>query len=153
MPLVPSTISDVGTGFAQVALSLASDRADGLLNDRAARLATDVDDIHQEVLLVLYTPLGADIHRPDFGCDWWQWIDSPINYARPHIVRAVVSAIERWVIRIELVRVVLTQRDDNNYASKDLLVEWKFADGMAEQIFSSNVRLDDLLASLGVITQ
>jgi hypothetical protein len=153
MPLVPSTLSDVGTGFAQVALSLASDRADGLLNDRAARLVTDVDDIHQEVILVLFTPLGADVHRPDFGSDWWHWIDSPINVARPHIVRAVVSAIERWVIRLKLVRVVLTQRDDNNYATKDLLVEWKFVDGVAEQIFSSNVRLDDLLTSLGVIAQ
>jgi hypothetical protein len=153
MPLVPSTLSDVGTGFAQVALSLASDRADGLLNDRAARLVTDVDDIHQEVILVLFTPLGADVHRPDFGSDWWHWIDSPINVARPHIVRAVVSAIERWVVRLKLVRVVLTQRDDNNYATKDLLVEWKFVDGVAEQIFSSNVRLDDLLTSLGVIAQ
>jgi len=153
MPLVPSTLSDVGTGFAQVALSRASDRTDGLLNDRAARLVTDVDDIHQEVILVLFTPLGADVHRPDFGSDWWHWIDSPINVARPHIVRAVVSAIERWVIRIKLVRVVLTQREDNNYASKDLLVEWKFADGVAEQIFSSNVQLDDLLTSLGVIAQ
>lgn len=153
MPLVHSSIHDVGTGFAQVALSLSSDRADGLLNDRAARLVTDVDDIHQEVLLVLFTPLGADVHRPDFGSDWWHWIDSPINVARPHIVRAVVQAIERWVVRLTLVRVVLTQRDDNNFASKDLLVEWKFADGAAEQIFSSNVRLDDLLASLGVIAQ
>lgn len=153
MPLVQSTLTDCGTGFAQVALSLGSDRADGLLNDRAKRLVTDVDDIHQEVLLVLYTPLGADVHRPDFGSDWWHWIDSPINLSRPHIVRAVVSAIERWVVRIKLVRVVLTQRDDNDFASKDLLVEWKFADGLAEQIFSSNVRLDDLLVSLGVIAQ
>lgn len=152
MPLVNSS-SPIGTGFAQVALSVASSRADGLLDDRAGQLVTDVDDIHQEILVVLYTPLGADVHRPDFGSDWWHWIDSPINYARPHIVRAVVSAIERWVVRIKLVRVVLTQRDDNNFASKDLLVEWKFADGVAEQIFSSNVRLDDLLSSLGVIAQ
>ena len=153
MPLVTSSTTGFGTGFAQVALSLASDRDDGLLNDRAAQLVTDVDDIQQEILIVLFTPLGADVHRPDFGSDWWHWIDSPINYARPHIVRAVVSAIERWVVRIQLVRVVLTQLEENNFSAKELLVEWKFADGVAEQIFSSNVRLDDLVASLGVIAQ
>lgn len=153
MPLVNSSLPGIGTGFAQVALSRASDRADGLLNDRAAQLVTDVDDIQQEILIVLFTPLGADVHRPDFGSDWWHWIDSPINYARPHIVRAVVKAIERWVIRIQLVRVVLTQSDQDNLHAKELYVEWKFADGVAEQIFSSNVRLDDLMASLGVIAQ
>jgi phage baseplate assembly protein W len=153
MPLVTSSTTGFGTGFAQVALSLASDRDDGLLNDRAAQLVTDVDDIQQEILIVLFTPLGADVHRPDFGSDWWHWIDSPVNVARPHIVRAVVRAIERWVVRIQLVRVVLTQRDENDFSSKELLVEWKFAEGVAEQIFSSNVRLDDLMASLGVIAQ
>ena len=154
MPLVTSSISSgVGTGFAQAALSLASAREDGLLDDRAGQLVTDVDDIQQEILVVLFTPLGADVHRPDFGSDWWHWIDSPINYARPHIVRAVVKAIERWVIRIKLVRVVLTQVDEEAFHHKQLYVEWAFADGVAEQIFSSNVRLDDLVASLWVIAQ
>jgi uncharacterized protein len=153
MPFVTSHTSGVNTGFAQAALSLASDRADGLLNDRAGQLATDVDDINQEILVVLFTPLGADVHRPDFGSDWWHWIDSPTNVARPHIVRAVVRTIERWVVRIKLVRVVLTQSDPDNLHTKELYVEWRFADGVAEQIFSSNVRLDDLLTSLGVIAQ
>lgn len=153
MPLVPSNLSDVSTGFAQVALSMASDRDDGLLNDRAAQLVTDVDDIHQEIILVLYTPLGADVHRPDFGSDWWEWIDAPVNVARPHIVRGVVKAIERWVTRIKLVSVVVFQSDADDFSSKTLLVEWKFADGVAEQIFSSNVQLNDLQRALGAIVQ
>lgn len=151
MPLVSSSLPDVATGFAQVALSARSDRADGLLNDRLARVATDVDDIHQEIVLVLYTPLGADVHRPDFGSDWWHWIDAPVNVARPHIVLGVVRAIERWVIRIKLVSVVLTQSEADDFSSKTLTVEWKFADGVAEQIFSSNVNLGDLQKALGVI--
>jgi len=153
MPLISSIPTDSASGFSQVALSVTSDREDGLLNDRAGMLATDVDDIHQEIILVLYTPLGADVHRPDFGSDWWQWIDAPVNVARPHIVRGVVKAIERWVIRIKLVSVVVSQTEANDYSSKTLLVEWKFADGVAEQIFSSNVQLNDLQSALGVIVQ
>lgn len=153
MPLASSILSDIGTGFAQVALSTASSRADGLMNNRAGCMATDVDDINQEIHLVLFTPLGADVHRPDFGSDWWHWIDVPINVARPYVVRAVVEAIDRWVVRLRLVRVVLEQAEGDNYSAKRLTVEWRFADDVAEQVFSSNIRLDDLLNSLGVAAQ
>lgn len=149
MPVISSTQGDAATAFAQIALSRASGRADGLLNDRAAQLVTGVDDIEQEIRIVLLTPLGADPHRPDFGSDWWTWIDTPINVARAHIVRAVVGALERWVTRIRLVRVVVEQVAADAPQSAALTIDWAFADGVAEQVFSSNLLLYGALALEG----
>lgn len=153
MPLLSSSLAQIRTQFAQAALSAALLNSTVMLDDKFGMVVTDADDINQAIHIILGTPKGSDPHRPLFGSDWYHWIDSPINLARPHIVREVVDALTRWEPRIELVRVMLTQTDKNNFATKTLLVEWRFAKGVAEQIFSSNIALADLMTTLSGVVQ
>ena len=53
----------------------------------------NVDDIHQAIRVILRTPKGADPLRPQFGSKLHQYLDYPVDRARPHVVREVVEAI------------------------------------------------------------
>ena len=160
MPQIASNLDNLTTRFAQCALSTAMTGisssiavTERLLCNKLGEMVTDADDINQCLHIIFLTPKGSDVHRPLFGCDWYKWIDSPVNIARPHIVREVTDAIKRWEPRIELVRVQLLQVDEINMAHKLLLHDWRFAQGVAEQIYSSNISLSDLTSTLAGVVQ
>ncbi|MDO8771918.1 MAG: GPW/gp25 family protein [Burkholderiaceae bacterium] len=160
MPQIASNLDNLTTRFAQCALSTAVTGTssipaiqENLLCNRLGQMVTDADDINQCLHIIFLTPKGSDVHRPLFGCDWYKWIDSPVNVARPHIVREITDAIKRWEPRIVLVRVQLLQMDEINMSHKKLVLDWRFADGVAEQMFSSNISLSDLLSTLGGVVQ
>jgi Bacteriophage baseplate protein W len=64
-----------------------------------------LDDVSQCISIILTTPKGADPLRPTFGCDLWQFIDTPITLAIPHIVREVTEALTIWEPRIRVISV------------------------------------------------
>jgi phage baseplate assembly protein W len=66
-----------------------------------------VDDVNQCIGIILGTPKGSDPLRPTFACDLWQWIDAPVNVARPHLVREIVEAITKWEPRVRVLSVVI----------------------------------------------
>jgi phage baseplate assembly protein W len=66
-----------------------------------------IDDIRQAIAIILRTPVGSDPLRPDFGSRVWQYLDWPIDRARPHVVRETVEAIRRWEPRVKVTRVVV----------------------------------------------
>ncbi|MEX3817970.1 hypothetical protein AB3X93_06210, partial [Paraburkholderia sp. BR14262] len=83
-----SILSTIQTRFFQLALSTAATPgSSGLLGTHLGKVATDVDDIAQCIPIILHTPLGSDPHRPDFGSSVDDYLDSPINEARPSIAR------------------------------------------------------------------
>jgi len=66
-----------------------------------------VADINQCIAIILSTPKGSDPLRPTFAYDLWQWIDAPINVARPALVREIVEAVTKWEPRVRLLSVVI----------------------------------------------
>ncbi len=66
-------------------------------------------DIQQCIGNILSTPIGAQPMRPDFGSNLHQYIDWPIDRARPHLVRETVDAIRTWEKRITVTRVAVEQ--------------------------------------------
>lgn len=73
--------------------------------------ATAYDDLRQSVRTILTTRLGSDPLRPDFGSRLPDYLDWPIDRARPHIVRETVAAIRRWEPRASIKRVIVRQAD------------------------------------------
>lgn len=80
----------------------------------------------------------SDPHRPLFGSNLHLYIDYPVNSARPHIVREAVNALREWEPRIEVVKVTVSLVD---VATLACVVEWKFAAGVAEESFVTNLAL------------
>lgn len=71
------------------------------------------DDLRQAVRIILTTPLGTDPLRPDFGSRLADYLDWPIDRARPHVVRETVAAIRKWEPRAKIKRVrVFPAADD-----------------------------------------
>lgn len=88
-----------------------------------------LDDINQCIGIILATPKGSRAHEPLFGTDIWKYLDSPMAFAIPHIVREAVDAIQAWETRAELVRVLPVV----DGAQITLKVEWKLRDDVAVQ--------------------
>ena len=70
-------------------------------------VVTGLDDIDQCVRTITATPLGSDLHRPDFGVDVTKYVDKPSNVMRPALVRELRRAILLWEPRITDVTVTL----------------------------------------------
>jgi phage baseplate assembly protein W len=81
-------------------------------------------DVSQCIAIILTTPKGADPLRPTFGCDLWQFIDTPITIATPHIVREVTESLGIWEPRIKVISVTarLAPLGSNNQYGANLLV-------------------------------
>lgn len=137
--MVASDINNIPNRFFQPALSSQVDgHASGLASDRLGELVTDAADVDQCIRIILTTPKGSDPHRPLFGSNLHLYIDYPVNSARPHIVREAVNALREWEPRIEVVKVTVPLVD---VATLACVVEWKFAAGVAEESFVTNLAL------------
>jgi len=104
--LIPSgfvTLGDITSG--DWSLMLDSTAAQLGLPTGYGQVVQGVNDINQCINIILNTPKGSDPFRPTFACDLWQYIDMPINLARPHIAREVFEALSTWEPRIELLSV------------------------------------------------
>ncbi len=66
----------------------------------------NLDDINQCIRVIVSTPKGTRAHEPLFGCDAWKYQDWPVTDAIPHIIAAVIEAIEEWEPRVDLVSVI-----------------------------------------------
>ncbi len=158
--MITSDINNLPNRFFQPALSSQVDgHASGLASDRLGELVTDIQDVDQCIRIILTTPKGSDPHRPLFGSNLHLYIDYPVNSARPHIVREAVNALREWEPRIEVVKVTvsLVATDDphppegaqsplgaarlGDWAALACVIEWKFAAGVAEESFVTNLAL------------
>lgn len=146
MPLEASNLGTLSSRFAQPALSrAAAGHPSGLFSDRIGKVVTDADDINQCLYVILTTRKGSEPHRPLFGCDALDYIDAPIDTARPHIVREVTDAIRQWEPRVKLVSVrLVADVDAASMGATTIQIEWRYADGVESQVFSANVSLSAL---------
>jgi len=98
---------------------------------REGEVVQGVHDIDQAIGIILSTPLGADTHRPSFGCRIHDYLDWPITRARPHIVREVVSALTRWEPRMRIESVQIEPASAPEHLT--IRIRWKAADGVIRQ--------------------
>lgn len=140
--MVNSDINSIPSRFFSPALSTqaisttATNAA--LFDNNHSKLMTDIDDISQCIHIIVTTPKGSDPHRPLFGCDVDQYIDYPINIARPYIVREITDALRAWEPRIKVIRVKVDVVDIAALACK---IEWTFAADIVSESFVTNLSL------------
>jgi uncharacterized protein len=88
-----------------------------------------VADINQCIGIILATPQGSDPLRPTFACDLWKWLDAPVNIARPHLVREIVTALTKWEPRVRVLSVVVNlvaaDPSANVNAHLDITIVWQ----------------------------
>lgn len=65
-----------------------------------------VADVEQSIHLILTTPLGSDVHRPDFGNEGLDYIDADPDVAMVQLARTCPTAILRFEPRVKSVSVV-----------------------------------------------
>ena len=76
-----------------------------------------INDIDQCIAIILTTLPGSDPLRPTFGADLWRYIDNPISFAIPSIVREVSAAIAMWEPRVTLQSVSVSPASDSSSQS------------------------------------
>lgn len=137
---IPTSSQFFSPAISTMAVSAHAERL-GLNDNLSGMLATDVDDVNQCIHLIIFTPKGSDPHRPTFGCDANQHIDTPINIARPRLVRDITDALRQWEPRIVVERVLVELAD---IAHLTVSVVWRFADDVVLDAYVTNLSLDQL---------
>jgi phage baseplate assembly protein W len=108
---------------------------------RAGELGAVVEgaeDVAQSIRTILATPRGSLPLAPEFGSALAEYLDQPVDAARPHLVRETVDAVTRWEPRAEVVRVAVQLASDG--AGVELVVEWRFRGGAAGGVARVEVR-------------
>ncbi len=93
-----------------------------------------LDDIAQAMRILLATPKGAVVHRPEFGCDAWRYLDHPTNEALPHIIRECADALAKWEPRATVVGI------DSSYDAEHVYLVIRWVAALGSQSQASEVR-------------
>ncbi len=94
------------------------------------QLAEGVDDINQCISIILKTKKGSVPHRPTFGSYIYKYIDYPVNFAKPNIVRETIDALLEWEKRIQ-VKTVSYEISESNVKIE---IEWQLKDSTVSGI-------------------
>lgn len=82
--------------------------------------------VQQNVRLILTTPKGSDVHRPDFGSDLWKFIDQPLNAITLGKIKAeITDAVETWEPRVKVLSVGLEKDYIQGRLKASVLLEIK----------------------------
>ena len=72
-----------------------------------------IKSVLQNIQVILTTPKGSDVHRPDFGSELYKFIDQPLTALTAGKIKAyIVDEIERWEPRVKVKEVKLDRRLD-----------------------------------------
>lgn len=115
--------------------------ASGWLDDRYGQTVSDEADINQCLAILFNTQQGTQPLRPLFGCNLIRYLDTPINLARPQMVREIVQAVRLFEPRIRLVRVSVDAAAD---ASLQCQVEWRYSNAVQGQLYATNLTIGTL---------
>jgi len=88
------------------------------------QIVEDAQEVNQTIGIILQTPKGTDPHRPTFGSNLHNYLDYPIDRAKPHLIRETVRALREWEPRItvEKVTVMLASFEPQQVR---IQVQWK----------------------------
>lgn len=107
---------------------------------KPGQVLRDADDVKQCIATILQTPKGADPLRPTFGFDGWQYIDWPINQARPYLVREILQALA-WEPRITIDTVAVDVQDTAPYQHLIANIMWHWSNDVLGSSITSSITL------------
>lgn len=82
-------------------------------------------DIAQCIIIIVTTPKGSDPLRPDFATNIFSFIDRPITLMLPHLVREVVTAINRYEPRCTILSISAQPLADEQGAHVAVTITWR----------------------------
>lgn len=82
-----------------------------------------IADVRQSIRIILTTPKGSDPLRPEFGCGAGNYLDLPLDAARPHIVREVREALV-WEPRVTVSGVTVSQGKEQGGGHAVVRITW-----------------------------
>jgi len=69
-----------------------------------------IQSVLQNISIILTTPKGADVHRPNFGSEIFSFIDQPLTALTVGKIKAmIVDDIERWEPRVRVREIELNK--------------------------------------------
>lgn len=101
-------------------------------------LAQGVDDIDLCIRNILSTRKGSDVTRPEFGSNYFDYLDTPEDVFVPNAVREVALSIKTWEPRAVLEQVSF----EGNAPHIMMTVHWRVADDVAGSINTTSVTLE-----------
>ena len=85
-----------------------------------------IKSIQQNIRLILTTPKGSDIHRPNFGSDLWKFIDQPLNaITLGRIKTEIIDAIGVWEPRARVLSVEIEKNHIRGRLKVSIFLEIK----------------------------
>ena len=100
-------------------------------------IVQDLDDINQCIVNILATRKGSDVLRPDFGSNWFDYVDYPEDEFIPNTVREVVLAIQTWEKRALVEQVTFA----GHAPHITMTVHWRVADEVAGEIYRTDIAI------------
>ena len=75
------------------------------------KLLDDAEHLRQSIQIILETPLGSRVMRPDFGSELFDLVDAPMNdETNLRIYAAVHDSLTKWEPRLRTVNVQVESR-------------------------------------------
>ncbi len=93
------------------------------------------DDIDLCIHNILSTRKGADVFRPNFGSNHFDYLDTPEDIFVPNVVREITLAIQTWEKRAVVERV----RFSGNAPHITMIVEWRIADDIVSELYQTQI--------------
>lgn len=93
------------------------------------------DDIDLCIHHILSTRKGADVLRPDFGSNHFDYLDTPEDVFVPNVVREVVLAIQTWEKRA----IVESVQFEGFAPHIKMIVAWRIADEIVSELYQTQV--------------
>jgi phage baseplate assembly protein W len=91
-----------------------------------------IKSVLQNIQVILSTPKGSDVHRPDFGSELYKFIDQPLTTLTAGKIKAyIVEAIERWEPRVKVMGISLDRRLERTKI--ELLLAIENVEGLVSQ--------------------
>ncbi len=104
----------------------------------SGNIVADVADIHQCIHYIVITRLGTDVLRPQFGCDYHRYIDTPEDIFKPNAVREVVLALKLWEPRIDVDSV----KFEGNAPHLTMIVYWSLVSDVDKTLRTTEVAIN-----------
>ena len=85
---------------------------DGMNRSTGKRL-NESAQLLQSIQIILSTPLGSRVMRPDFGSELYNLVDVPLtDINKLRIYKATIEALNKWEKRIKVRKVSATERPE-----------------------------------------
>lgn len=83
---------------------------------------TGLDELEQSLEIVVTTPLNSVPGRPGFGSTLYEFVDDPIDIARPKIIQEVIRAVAANLPRVTVLGVTVLTSEPGTIETE---IAWK----------------------------